>query len=310
MLSTEIVRETSYNSEELAVFLEENEHRMVPDQKTAFSVIMNNLEHGTGGLFFLDAPGGTGKTFVTNLLLVKVRQKKDIALAVASSGIAATLLDGGRTSHSAFKLPLVLSRQETPTCNISKGSAKAKVLERCKLIVWDEATMSNKKAYEAVDRTLQDIRGNSSIMGGVTVVLSGHFRQTLPVVPKGTRVDQVNACIKSSHLWQRTEKLSLSTNMRVHLHGDEAAAEFSAQLLQVGNGEIPPSTQDLQIKLPFGNMVDTEEDLISNVFPDLDQHVQEKAWLCERAILAPKNEVVNQMNRKLLYVQPGNSVRY
>eukprot|EP00919_Chromeraceae_sp_WS-2016_P025287 GHVR01059768.1.p1 GENE.GHVR01059768.1~~GHVR01059768.1.p1 ORF type:complete len:104 (-),score=10.63 GHVR01059768.1:149-460(-) len=48
-------------------------------------------------LLFLDAPGkgGIGKTFVTNLILVKIRYKEgDIALAVASSGIAATLLKG------------------------------------------------------------------------------------------------------------------------------------------------------------------------------------------------------------------------
>ena len=46
------------------------------------------------------------KPFLTNLLLAKMRLKGQIALAVASSGIAATLLTGGRTAHSAFKLPL------------------------------------------------------------------------------------------------------------------------------------------------------------------------------------------------------------
>ncbi|QQP58229.1 Hypothetical protein FKW44_003474 [Caligus rogercresseyi] len=54
---------------------------------------------------------------------------------------------------------------------------------------------------------------------------------------------------------------SLSTNMRVHLHGDETAVEYSAQIFQVENEEIPSSTQDLQIKLPFGKMVDTKDDV-------------------------------------------------
>ena len=61
---------------------------------------------GHGGFFFLDAPVGTGKTFLISHLLVEIRSRNCIALAVASSGIAATLLDGGRTAHSAFKLPL------------------------------------------------------------------------------------------------------------------------------------------------------------------------------------------------------------
>lgn len=46
--------------------------------------------------FFLDAPGGTGKTFLLSLILAKIRSQQKIALAVASSGIAA---------HSALKLP-------------------------------------------------------------------------------------------------------------------------------------------------------------------------------------------------------------
>ncbi|KAK4328217.1 hypothetical protein Pmani_001337 [Petrolisthes manimaculis] len=132
-----MTRETNYNSEELAAFVAANQPKMVHDQAIAFNIIMASIEKEHGGLFFLDAPGGTVKTFVTNLILAKVRQKKSIALAVASSGIAATLLDGGRTAHSAFKLPLDLSRQEYPSCNISKASAKAKVLQRCKLFIWE-----------------------------------------------------------------------------------------------------------------------------------------------------------------------------
>jgi len=46
------------------------------------------------------------KTFLINLLLAKVRYGGKIALAVASSGIAATLLVGARTAHYTFKLPL------------------------------------------------------------------------------------------------------------------------------------------------------------------------------------------------------------
>ncbi|KAL8606454.1 hypothetical protein ACOMHN_015543 [Nucella lapillus] len=198
-LSTEILRETSYNSELLAAYVKENEQIMVSDQQVAFNLIMAKEEEQSGGIFFLDAPGGTGKTFVTNLILAKVRQKKEIALAVASSGIAATLLEGGRTAHSAFKLPLDLSRQESPTCNISKGSRTAKVLQRCKVIIWDEATMSHKRSFEALDHTLKDLRSDNNIMGGVTVVLSGDFRQTLPVIAKGTRADEVNACVKASY---------------------------------------------------------------------------------------------------------------
>ena len=63
---------------------------------------------------------------------------KDIALALASSCIAATLLEGGRTAHSTLKLPLKMQINETPTCNLSRNSAMTKVLQQSKFIVWDE----------------------------------------------------------------------------------------------------------------------------------------------------------------------------
>jgi len=68
-------------------------------------------------------------------LLAYIRSLGGIALALTSSGIAATLLEGGRTAHSALKLPLDIHFAGVPTCNISKGSGMAKVLQTCILIV-------------------------------------------------------------------------------------------------------------------------------------------------------------------------------
>ena len=45
--------------------------------------------------------------------------------------------------------------------------------------------MSPRAHLEAVDRTLKDIRNSNRIVGGVTFVLAGDFRQTLPVIAKG-----------------------------------------------------------------------------------------------------------------------------
>ena len=66
-----------------------------------------------------------------------------IAIAVASSGISATLLTGGRTADLTFKLPLDLNTNESPTYNIVKSSGGAQVLRKCSLIIWDECTMSH-----------------------------------------------------------------------------------------------------------------------------------------------------------------------
>ena len=51
-----------------------------------------------------------------NTLLAKVRSRGEIALAMASSGIAALLLNGGRTVHSRMKIPL--STNEYSVCGV------------------------------------------------------------------------------------------------------------------------------------------------------------------------------------------------
>ena len=45
--------------------------------------------------------------------------------------------------------------------------------------------------------------------------MSGDFRQTLPVISRGTKVDEVNACLKASYHWQHVTRFELNTNMRV-----------------------------------------------------------------------------------------------
>ncbi|GFV31300.1 ATP-dependent DNA helicase [Trichonephila clavipes] len=126
------------------------------------------------------------------MLLAKSRKDHNVALAVASSGIAATLLSGGWTAHSVLKLPLNLVSEELPMCYISKNSARGALLLQSKLIVYDECTKSHKRAIEARGHYLQDIQNNRMLMDDVVVLLGGNFRQTLPVTERGTAADKIN----------------------------------------------------------------------------------------------------------------------
>ncbi|GFY61493.1 ATP-dependent DNA helicase [Trichonephila inaurata madagascariensis] len=175
LTSKDVLRETSYGVQAFRAYMAANVPRLTPDQQQIFIAITRMIGSERGGIVFLDAPGGTDKTFLLNLLLAFVMKEKDMAVAVASSGIAATLLAGGRTARSAFKLPLDLARSDSATCNISKGIEQGHVLKTCKLIVWDEATMSHINAFHALDKTLKDWRGSSAIMGRATVVLTCDF---------------------------------------------------------------------------------------------------------------------------------------
>jgi hypothetical protein len=97
--------------------------------------------------------------------LAKIRQQSKIAIAVDSSGVAATLLHEGRTTHSTLKVLLNLIHCHAPLCDINREISETKVLQQCALIVWDECTMAHRLALEALERTLQDLRGNGQRRG-------------------------------------------------------------------------------------------------------------------------------------------------
>ena len=92
------------------------------------------------------------KLFLYNTLLAQVRSQSEIALALASSGIAALLLQGDRTVQSRLKVQIATN--ELFVCNIPKQSALAQLIKTMKLLLWDEACMSNKHVAECVDRSL------------------------------------------------------------------------------------------------------------------------------------------------------------
>lgn len=85
--------------------------------------------------------------------MATIRKESDIAIAVASSGIASLLLPGGRTAHSRFKIPINLT--EDSLCQIPRQSEEAKLLQQASLIIWDEAPMMHRNAFEALDRTIR-----------------------------------------------------------------------------------------------------------------------------------------------------------
>ncbi|CAB3231120.1 unnamed protein product [Arctia plantaginis] len=147
----------------------------------------------------------------------------------------------------------------------------AKVSSASKIIIWDECTMAHKRALEALNRTLKDLRNDSRCFGGAMILLSGDFRQTLPVIPRSTAADEINACLKSSNLWRYVKKLQLTTNMSVALLNDTSAEDFVEQLLTI-------------------------DELINNVFNDIISNYKNNEWLSERAILAAKNKDVDDLN--------------
>lgn len=210
-----------------------------------------------------------------------------------------------------FKIPIDLDRTESPTCSVSRNSDKAKVLRECNLIIWDECTMAHRKGVEAVDRTLRDIRQNDRPMGGVTVLFCGDFRQILPVIPRGTRADEVRACLKSSYLWRDIQSLHLTTNMRVRTGDNPDDSQFSDTLLKIGEGTYPQHQGKLILTPELCCIVQSQSHLISSVYGDVTNILnRDNSWLCERSILTPRNDQASEINNQILSHIQGQTKVY
>jgi hypothetical protein len=147
MVGDEIAR---YDATTQAAMRDERMPQLNLEQRAVYDNVMAVVNHLA---FFVDGLGGTGKTFLYSCLLSTVRAQGRVAIAVASSGIATLLLDGGRTAHSCFKIP-VQGLNSTSTCYISRDSELAALLQAAALIVWDEAVMMHRHVFEAVNRSL------------------------------------------------------------------------------------------------------------------------------------------------------------
>ncbi|XP_072084498.1 uncharacterized protein [Arachis hypogaea] len=241
--------------------------RLNYDQFVAFRCIMDTIDQRKSGVFFVDGPGRTG--------------------------IAATLLSGGRTTHSRFKIPI--NAEPSSMCNISKQSDFAKLIRQTTTIIWDEASMANKEIMESLDRTLRDILENNNPFGGKVMVMGGDFRQVLHVVPKGSKSQMILASIVKSHLWAFTEILHLRQNMRSLNDND-----FAKYLMRIWDGIEPTICEDLvQIEahmvIPWEGEASLHK-LIEEIFPNLQSHGWDASYMVERAILTPKNHDMQQLN--------------
>jgi len=103
---------------------------------------------------FVDGLGGAGKTFLYGCLLSKVRSTGDIMLSMASSGIAALLLEGSCMAHSRFKIPIA-GLCGSFACYVPLNSPQVALIRAAHLIVWDGAPMAHKHVFEAVNRTFK-----------------------------------------------------------------------------------------------------------------------------------------------------------
>ncbi|KAK9676692.1 hypothetical protein RND81_11G093800 [Saponaria officinalis] len=286
---------------------------MTTEQKSVYRKIMDVVENGRGGLFFVYGYGGMGKTFIWKTLCAAIRCKGEIVLPVASSGIAAILLPRGRTTHSRFGIPINVN--EHSTCpGIKPGSDLAGLLLRTKLIIWDEAPMcsirsSNLWKYFKVLKLSRNMRlqvGSSQsnkeeirqfsewilrvgdgLEGQLDRVVVSSVESTSSVESKVARSSYLLSSAPFSFSFVFPSFLSFS----------------SGQNDGVANIELP---EDILIH-PKSNPIAA---IVDSTYPSLKNHLGDPEYFKERAILAPTHDIVELVNEHMLALIPNEERVY
>lgn len=148
-----------------------------------------------------------------NMVMSRLRSHQRVVLAVALSGIAATLLKGGRTSYSRFKISF--DAEVNARCDITKRFNLGNLLQCTKLIFEDKAPIQSKHNFEAVNWVLQNIYDITADFDEKVVCFYGNFRQPLPIVPQRSPGQVISKYLQKTSFWERVEIFSLFINMQL-----------------------------------------------------------------------------------------------
>ncbi|KAF1898520.1 hypothetical protein Lal_00032100 [Lupinus albus] len=201
------------------------------EQSKIFNTIIQVANRQHCPIIFLYGYGGTSKTHMWKTLKYALRSQKQIWYNFF-------IITRGRTTHSKFKIHI--STLENSICNVHRGSKLVDLLKQIKLIIWDEAPMTHKFCFEALDRSLADIMGTTS---NDSILFGGKL---------GCHSDIIHATINSSYLWHQCRILTLLKNM--HLQNNDNASEikeFPYWILKVGDGKLyEPNDECVEVDIP------------------------------------------------------------
>lgn len=284
--------------------------QLTSDQKNIYKEIESRLERRRNGalakdanLVYIDAPGGTGKTYLLNTIIREMTKREFNVIAVAHTGVASVLLHNGRTAHSMFNLPLNIDDDEKPYCDIRKGSDKATTIREVDMIIIDEISTVSKHHLECLERTLCDLcPEEDGYFAGKLMVFAGDFRQILPIVPFGGREKITAQIVKNTSFWQYVHRLKLTKNLRIASN----QGDFEKYLLDVGEGRVP-TNEDEEIEIDRSLIHTSSLDEFINLFFGSSFSESNSEQYSRTSILAPLNADVHHLNNLILNKLKSNN---
>ena len=261
--------------------------RFTSEQHEAMAEVLQAVDDTASKprLFSVLSSAGTGKSWFVNGVTWQLRSQSRVVLNVAASALAATVLTGGRTAHSTFRIPIPAS--SSSLCGVK--ACERQLIREAAVIFYDEISMVSVDVANTLDRSLREIMKNSIPFGGKVVVFLGDFKQLLPVNP-GVKGD---VTVKECEWWQLCHQLKFTINWRAALN-----PIFSEFLQQVGMGNIE------SVEVPLASRVQSMQALVAAVYGDDIT----TAPLQRNLILALTLDTCEEINRFCMDKMPGTAM--
>ncbi|MDZ7798365.1 MAG: PIF1 family DEAD/DEAH box helicase [Patescibacteria group bacterium] len=184
----------------------------------------------------LTGAAGSGKTFVLNKFIRHLRKKEISGAITASTGIAATHING-RTIHSWAGLGINHSFPDKVIKKIIRNKKIRKNIRQTKTLIIDEISMLNDYHLDIIDHICKAIKQSLKPFGGIQIVLSGDFFQLPPISVSRGEGSFVNEAV----IWNNMN-LKVCYLTEQHRQADKKYLKF---LNDMRSNNISKSTKDI-----------------------------------------------------------------
>ena len=181
----------------------------------------------TGVNVFLTGEPGSGKTHTVNQYIAWLKERGVPAAVTASTGIAASHVNG-QTIHSWSGIGILDSLGQEDVERIMNGRYARRITDTAVLVI-DEVSMLNSGIFDMLDYLFRTARLSAEPFGGMQIVCVGDFFQLPPVVIG----EECVPLAFESEAWQRA-KMRICYLTEQHRQED---AEFLELLRSIRCGE-------------------------------------------------------------------------
>lgn len=149
-----------------------------------------------------------------------------------------------------------------------------------------------------------DLCNTNDLFGNKVIVLSGDFRQTLPIVKDGyntgSKEDILRNCLKNSWIWDKVIIKRLHENLRLK-SDHQNNFDFAKYLLDIGEDKLEKNEdEEIVIRSQFIYKDNNLFDFLNLFFKESEFYEGNLSYYKNTAILAPLNKDVHELNDKIL----------